>query len=142
MSLPVAVRRGSIEAGPRRSGIIRLTFNAGGMSLVPRHSEKQFRHEDLHGLCIATSDAALTAASHPNSNERAPEWIQPGGINRLAACLTQQAHGRYSAIRWEQVCTKANPELIESLHQLMKESHARFAKRREMWTQSFKHWVH
>jgi hypothetical protein len=35
-------------------------------------------------------------------SERAPEWIQPGGINRLATCLTQQAHGRFSAIRMEE----------------------------------------
>jgi hypothetical protein len=32
-------------------------------------------------------------------SERAPEWIQPGGINRLATCLTD---GRFSAIRMEE----------------------------------------
>jgi hypothetical protein len=36
---------------------------------------------------------------------------------------------------------KANPELVESLHQFMEGSQAWLAKRREMWTQSFKPWV-
>jgi AraC family transcriptional regulator len=61
--LAVALRRGSIEVGLRRSEMTRLTYDAGEMSLIPRHSEKWFRNEDLHGLCIAISDTALTAAS-------------------------------------------------------------------------------
>src|SRR5260370_38082494 len=39
------------------------------MSLIPRHSKKWFRNEDLHGLCIAISDVALTAASDGTSGE-------------------------------------------------------------------------
>jgi len=65
----MALRRGSIEVGLRRSETIRLTFGAGEMSLVPRYSEKWFRNEDLHGLCIAISDAALTAAADGTSGE-------------------------------------------------------------------------
>jgi hypothetical protein len=34
---------------------------------------------------------------HPNASERAPGWIQLSGINPLAACFTEQVHGRYSA---------------------------------------------
>jgi AraC family transcriptional regulator len=61
--LAMALQPGSIEMGLRRSEIVRLTYDAGEMSLVPRHLEKWFRNEDLHSLCIAISDAALTAAS-------------------------------------------------------------------------------
>jgi hypothetical protein len=67
--LAMALRRGSIEVGLRRSEMIRLTFHAGEMSLIPRHLEKWFRNEDLHGLCIAISDVALTAASDGTSGE-------------------------------------------------------------------------
>jgi hypothetical protein len=44
----------------------------------------------------------LTATDVSLGMMSAPEWIQPGGINRLATCLTQQAHGRFSAIRMEE----------------------------------------
>jgi AraC family transcriptional regulator len=67
--LAMALRRGSIEMGLRRSEMRRLTYDAGEMSLVPRHLEKWFRNEDLHGLCVAISDAALTAASDGRSGE-------------------------------------------------------------------------
>jgi AraC family transcriptional regulator len=67
--LAMALRRGSIEMGLRRSQMRRLTFDVGEMSLVPRHLEKWFRNEDLHGLCVAISDDALTAASNGRSGE-------------------------------------------------------------------------
>jgi AraC family transcriptional regulator len=67
--LAIALRRGSIEVGLRRSQMIRVTYDAGEMSLIPRHWEKWFRNEDLHGLSIAISDAALTAASEGASGE-------------------------------------------------------------------------
>jgi AraC family transcriptional regulator len=67
--LAVALRPGSIEVGLRRSEMIRLTYEAGEMSLVPRHLEKWFRNEDLHYLSIAISDAALTAACGGTSGE-------------------------------------------------------------------------
>jgi AraC family transcriptional regulator len=67
--LALALRRGSIEMGLRRSEVIRVTYDAGDISLVPRHLEKWFRNEDLQALCIAISDAALTAASDGASGE-------------------------------------------------------------------------
>ena len=67
--LAMALRRGSFEMGLRRSEMRRLTYDAGEMSLVPRHFEKWFRNEDVHGLCIAISDAALTAASDRTNGE-------------------------------------------------------------------------
>ena len=67
--LALALRRGSIEMGLRRSEVMRVTYDAGDISLVPRHFEKWFRNEDLHALCIAVSDAALTVALDGASGE-------------------------------------------------------------------------
>jgi len=38
--LAMALRPGSFELGLRRSEMIRLTYDAGEMSVVPRHFEK------------------------------------------------------------------------------------------------------
>jgi AraC family transcriptional regulator len=67
--LAMALRRGSVEMGLRRSEMRRLTYDAGEMSLIPRHLEKWFRNEDLQGLGIAISDVVLTAASDGTSGE-------------------------------------------------------------------------
>ena len=61
--LAMALRSGSLEMGLHRSEMRKLAYDAGAMALVPRHLEKWFRNEDLHALCVAISDAALTAAS-------------------------------------------------------------------------------
>src|SRR5260370_12878477 len=67
--LAMALRRGSIEMGPRRSEMRKFTYDAGEMSLVPRHFEKWFRNEDLHGLCFAISEVALTEAPDATNGE-------------------------------------------------------------------------
>jgi hypothetical protein len=67
--LAMALRTGSFELGLRRSEIIRLTYDAGEMSLVPRYFEKWFRTDDLHYLSVDISDAALTAAADGTSGE-------------------------------------------------------------------------
>jgi AraC family transcriptional regulator len=67
--IAMALRPGSIEIGLRRSEMKRLTFGAGELSLIPNHLEKWFRNEDLHGLCVAISHAALTVASNGRSGE-------------------------------------------------------------------------
>jgi len=67
--LAMALQPGSAEWGLRRSEMTRFTFGAGEMSLIPNHLEKWFRNEDLHGLCIAISDGALTAAADGTSGE-------------------------------------------------------------------------
>jgi hypothetical protein len=59
----MALRPGSFELGLRRSEMIRLTYDAGEMSLVPRHFEKWFRTDDLHYLSVGISDAALTGSA-------------------------------------------------------------------------------
>jgi AraC family transcriptional regulator len=62
--LMMALRTGSIEVGLRRSEMMRLTFGAGAMCLMPRHYESWFRTDDLHYLYLSVgiSDAALAAA--------------------------------------------------------------------------------
>src|SRR6266481_3852020 len=68
--LAMALRPGSFELGLRRSEMIRLTYDAGEMSLVPRYFEKWFR-TDLHFwyLSVGISGAALTAAADGTSGE-------------------------------------------------------------------------
>jgi AraC family transcriptional regulator len=62
--LIMALRTGSVEIGLRRSEMMRLTFGAGEMCLVPRHFETWVRTDDLHYLYLSVgiSDAALAAA--------------------------------------------------------------------------------
>src|SRR6266478_2541820 len=67
--LAMALRPGSFELGLRRSEMIRLTYDAGEMSLVPRYFEKWFRTDDLHYMSVCISDAALTEAADGTSGE-------------------------------------------------------------------------
>jgi AraC family transcriptional regulator len=62
--LIMALRTGSAEVGLRRSEMMRLTFDAGEMCLIPRHFETWVRTDDLHYLYLSVgiSDAALAAA--------------------------------------------------------------------------------
>ena len=63
-ALMMALRTGSIEVGLRRSEMIRSTFGAGEMCLVPRHAETWLRTHDFRYLYLSVdiSDTALTAA--------------------------------------------------------------------------------
>jgi AraC family transcriptional regulator len=63
-ALMMALRTGSIEVGSRRSEMMRFTFGAGEMCLVPRHVETWLRTDDLRYsyLSVDISDAALAAA--------------------------------------------------------------------------------
>src|SRR6266481_8976635 len=74
----MALRTGSAEIGLRRSEMMRLTFGAGEMCLVPRHFETWFRNEGLHGLCVAISDVALTDASDGAGGE-----VELRGVDNL-----------------------------------------------------------
>ena len=62
--LIMALRTGSAEVGLRRSKMMRLTFGAGEMCLVPRHFETWVRTDDLHYLYLSVgiSNAAPAAA--------------------------------------------------------------------------------
>jgi AraC family transcriptional regulator len=60
--LNMALRRGSLEMGLRRSEITRVAYDAREMNLMPRHVGKWVRFKDLDYLSMAISGAALTAA--------------------------------------------------------------------------------
>jgi AraC family transcriptional regulator len=63
-ALMMALRTGSIEVGSRCSEMMRFTFAAGEMCLVPRHVETWLRTDTLQYLYLSVdiSDAALAAA--------------------------------------------------------------------------------
>src|SRR5260370_13957100 len=67
--LAMALAPGSIEVGSRRSEMRRVRYDAGEMSVVACCLEKWFRNEDLLGLCIVISNAAITAASNETGGE-------------------------------------------------------------------------
>jgi hypothetical protein len=96
--LAMALRRGSVVMGLRRSEMKRHTYNAGEMSLIPRLG-KWFRNEDLHGLCIGISDTALAAAADGTSGEvelrRADKLVDP----RLGALVEVVNAERASGFR-------------------------------------------
>jgi AraC family transcriptional regulator len=63
-ALMMALRAGYLEVGSRRSEMMRFTFGAGEMCLVPRHVEIWLRTDELRYLYLSVdiSDAALVAA--------------------------------------------------------------------------------
>jgi AraC family transcriptional regulator len=63
-ALMMALRTGSIQVGSHRSEMVRFTFGAGEMCLVPRHVETWLRTDELHYsyLSVGISGAALAAA--------------------------------------------------------------------------------
>jgi AraC family transcriptional regulator len=61
--LAMMLRHGSIEVGPRRSAMRRVTFQAGEMGFFPRHTERWVGTGDQQRLLLRLSDAALMAAS-------------------------------------------------------------------------------
>ena len=87
--------------GLRRSEMKRHTYDAGEMSLIPRHLGKWFRNEDLHGLCIGISDAALadvyaflkaTAPPAPGSVSAAPAGNAGNGKALFAKAGCYECH--------------------------------------------------
>jgi AraC family transcriptional regulator len=60
--LEMALGSGSLEAGPRRSEMSRVTFNAGEMGLFARHMEVWVRAADQGRLVLNISKEALMGA--------------------------------------------------------------------------------
>ncbi len=56
------LRHGSIEVGPRRSAMRRVTFQVGEMGFFPRHTERWVGAGHQERLLLRISDAALEAA--------------------------------------------------------------------------------
>ena len=67
--LEMTLGSGSMEAGPRRSEMTRVTFNAGEMGLFPRHMEVWVAAADQGRLVLNISKEALMAACDGMSGE-------------------------------------------------------------------------
>src|SRR5215467_9975021 len=61
--LAMMLRHGAIEVGARRSTMQRITFQAGDIGFLPRHSERWIGTGHQEPLLLSISDAALMAAS-------------------------------------------------------------------------------
>jgi AraC family transcriptional regulator len=93
--LIMALRTGSAEIGLRRSEMMRLTFGAGEMCLVPRHFETWVRTNDLHYLYLSVgiSDAALAAACDGTRGDvelRRVESLVDARVGALAAAVNAE----------------------------------------------------
>jgi AraC family transcriptional regulator len=93
--LIMALRTGSAEIGLRRSEMMRLTFDAGEMCLVPRHFETWVRTDDLHYLYLSVgiSDAALAAACDGTRGDvelRRVESLVDARVSALAAAVNAE----------------------------------------------------
>jgi AraC family transcriptional regulator len=93
--LIMALRTGSAEIGLRRSEMMRLTFGAGEMCLVPRHFETWVRTDDLHYLYLSVgiSDAALAAACDGTRGDvelRRVENLVDARVGALAAAVNAE----------------------------------------------------
>jgi AraC family transcriptional regulator len=91
--LALALRRGSIDVGVRRSEMRRSTYDAGGLRLLSRHLEKWVRIDDLEVLSIGISDTALTAACERTDDEvalRSDDHVVDARIGALAAAVNAE----------------------------------------------------
>jgi AraC family transcriptional regulator len=93
--LMMALRTGSIEVGSHRSEMMRFTFGAGEMCLIPRHCESWVRTDDLHYLYLAVgiSDAALGAACDRTADDvelRRVENLVDARVGALAAAVNAE----------------------------------------------------
>ena len=93
--LIMALRTGSVEIGLRRSEMMRLTFGAGEMCLVPRDVETWLRTDDLHYLYLSVdiSDAALAAACDGTRGDvelRRVESLVDARVGALAAAVNAE----------------------------------------------------
>jgi AraC family transcriptional regulator len=69
--LAMMLRHGAIEVGARRSTMRRVTFQAGDIGFLPRHSERWVGTGNQERLLLSISDPALIAAS--DGMRRPPE---------------------------------------------------------------------
>ena len=91
--LALALRRGSIDVGVRRSEMQRFTYDAGGLRLLPRHQDRWVRLDDLEVLSIGISDTALTAACERADGEvelRSADHVVDTRIGGLAAAVNAE----------------------------------------------------
>src|SRR5215469_12379991 len=83
--LAMMLRHGAIEVGARRPTMRRVTFQAGEMGFLPRHSERWVGAGNQERLLLGISDAALRAASEGiRGNVELGHWCKMVDV-RLAA---------------------------------------------------------
>src|SRR5262245_4409194 len=91
--LALALRRGSIDVGVRRSEMRRFTYEAGGMRLLSRHQEKWIRIDELEILSIGISDTSLLAACERTDGEvelRSADHVSDPRIGGLTAAVNAE----------------------------------------------------
>jgi AraC family transcriptional regulator len=91
----MALRTGSVEIGLRRSEMMKLTFGAGEMCLVPRHFETWIRTDDVQYLYLSVgiSDDALAAARDGTRGDvelRRVESLVDTRVGALAAAVNAE----------------------------------------------------
>lgn len=92
-ALGMLLRAGSMELGPRRSAMQRVTFEAGEMGLCTPHSEQWIGSADIEHLIVSISDAALIAACDGVSNAIGlqPRWkLRDARLGALLAALNAE----------------------------------------------------
>src|SRR5215470_13229475 len=92
-ALGMLLRPGSLEFGPRRSAMRRITFNAGEMGLCTPHSEQWIGTADMEHLIVKISDAALTAACDGvgGNVELYPRWkMTDARLSSLLAAVNSE----------------------------------------------------
>jgi hypothetical protein len=96
--LIMALRTGSAEIGLRRSKMMRLTFGAGEMCLVPRHFETWVRTDDLQYLYLSVgiSDAALAAACDGTRGDVELRRVESRVDARVGALAAARGYARSS----------------------------------------------
>jgi NADP-dependent 3-hydroxy acid dehydrogenase YdfG len=62
-----------------------------------RRADARLADLTVKGDVLRIEDRLRSEINRPDCSKRATEWIQPGGINRSAACLAHQARGRCSS---------------------------------------------
>jgi AraC family transcriptional regulator len=85
--LAMMLRHGAIEVGARRSTMQRVTFQAGEVGFLPRHSERWVGNGNQERLLLGISDAALGAAREEiRGTVELGHWCRMGDV-RLAALV-------------------------------------------------------
>jgi len=92
-ALGMLLRPGFMEFGPRRSALIRTTFNAGEMGLCTPHSEQWIGTADMEHLIVSISDAALAVAwdGVGGSVDLHPQWkMTDARLSSLLAAVNSE----------------------------------------------------
>ena len=93
--LAMMLRPGSVEVGPRRSEMRRVTFQAGEMGLFPRHTKRWVGAADQERLVLGISDDALRATCEGRSCE-----VE---LRHRCGLVDSRLHGLVAAVNAERI---------------------------------------